>query len=382
MKKQLKYETLCLHADGNQKDEWGTLTMPICQSATFVHKGVGVPSEFSYSRLANPTRSHLENTVATLEGGAAALAFSSGMAAVTTVMKLFKAPAHIIASEDLYGGSLRLFNNVNTVEGMTFDFVDTGNISAVKSLINQNTVAIYVETPSNPLMFVSDIAALADLAHANGLLLIVDNTFLTSYYQRPLDLGADIVVYSGTKYLGGHNDTLAGFAVTKTAELAEQITYYAKTIGACLSPFDSFLVERGIKTLPLRMDRISDNAQKVAQWLRGRKEVKKVYYVGFPDHAGYAVSVKQSTGFGGMISFELESKQLAEDVLRRVKVFQYAESLGGVESLITYPMLQTHADVPEEERERRGINDRFLRISVGVENIEDLTEDLRQAFEG
>lgn len=377
----MEFETLCLHADDNKKDEWGTITAPICQSATFVHRGVGVPSEYSYSRLSNPTRAHLENTVARLEGGAGAVAFSSGMAAVTAVMKLFTAGAHIIASEDLYGGSLRLFRNVNTAEGITFDFVDTGDVEKVSSLIRENTKAIYVETPSNPLMQVSDIAALAKLAHKNGLLLIVDNTFLTPYFQRPVGLGADVVIHSGTKYLGGHNDTLAGFAVAKTKELTERIIYYAKTVGACLAPFDCFLIERGIKTLPLRMDRINSNAKAIAEWLRGRKEVKKVYYVGFKDRADYAVSAKQSTGFGGMISFEVESKALAEKILSQIKVFQYAESLGGVESLITYPMLQTHADVPAGERERRGINDAFLRVSVGVENIKDLIEDLRQAFE-
>lgn len=377
----MEFETLCLHADGNKKDEWGTLTTPICQSATFVHKGVGVPSEYSYSRLANPTRAHLEHTVAALEGGRAAFAFSSGMAAIATVMKLFEAPAHIIASEDLYGGSLRLFRNVNTAEGMRFDFVDTGDIGRVESLICGDTKAIYCETPSNPLMQVSDLAALSDLARRRGLLLIVDNTFLTPYYQRPLESGADVVVHSGTKYLGGHNDTLAGFAVVKSAELEEKISYYYKTVGACLAPFDCFLIERGIKTLPLRMDKISANAAEIANWLRARRDVKKVYYAGFPDHAGYAVSLKQSKGFGGMISFEAESREMAETILRKVKVFQYAESLGGVESLITYPMLQTHADVPEEERNRRGITAAFLRISVGIENIKDLIADLEQAFE-
>lgn len=375
----MEFETLCLHADGNKKDQWGTLTMPVCQSTTFVHKGVDVPSEFSYSRLSNPTRAHLENTVAKLENGVAAVAFSSGMAAITTVMKLFIG-GHIIASGDLYGGSLRLFRNVNTCEGMRFDFVNTGDISRVKSLIRKDTKALYVETPSNPLMQVSDIAALAELAHGCGLLLVVDNTFLTPYFQRPLDLGADIVVHSGTKYLGGHNDALAGFAVAKTAELAEKIIYYAKTVGACLAPWECFLLERGIKTLPLRMDRINDNAMRLAMWLREQKKVKKVYYVGFSDHEGYAISKKQSKGFGGMLSFEAESKTLAENILRKVGVFQYAESLGGVESLITYPMLQTHADVPKDEREQRGINDRFLRISVGIENIKDLIDDLRQAF--
>lgn len=377
----MKFETLCLHADGNKKDEWGTLTQAVCQSSTFVHKGVGVPSEYSYSRLSNPTRAHLENTVAALEGGVAAYAFSTGMAAIATVMKLFGAGSHIIASEDLYGGSLRLFNNVNSHDGMTFDFTDTGDLKKVESLIKPCTKALYIETPSNPLMMVSDISALSALAKRYGLLLIVDNTFLTPYFQRPIELGADIVVHSGTKYLGGHNDALAGFAVVNSEELAERIGYLYKTVGACLAPWECFLIERGIKTLPLRMDRINSNAEQIAGWLRGRNEVVKVYYVGFEDHAGYEISKKQSTGFGGMISVEVESKELDERILKDVKVFQYAESLGGVESLITYPMLQTHADVPKEERERRGINDRFLRLSVGIENISDLIEDLKQVFD-
>lgn len=377
----MRFETLCLHADGNKKDEWGTLTQAVCQTSTFVHKGVGDPSEYSYSRLSNPTRAHLENTVAALEGGVAAYAFTSGMAAVTTVMKLFGAGAHIIASEDLYGGSLRLFRNVNSREGMTFDFIDTGDLKRVESLIKPQTKALYIETPGNPLMSVSDIAALSAVAKRNNLLLIVDNTFLTPYFQRPISLGADIVIHSGTKYLGGHNDALAGFAVVNSEELAERLGYYYKTVGACLAPWECFLIERGIKTLPLRMDRINYNAKEIAAWLRGKKQVKKVYYVGFEDHAGYSVSKKQSTGFGGMISFEVESRQLAEHILKNVKVFQYAESLGGVESLITYPMLQTHADVPKEERERRGINDGFLRISVGIENVKDLIEDLERVFE-
>lgn len=357
------------------------LRKPYAKPLLLYIKGWATPSEYSYSRLSNPTRAHLENTVAALEGGVAAYAFTSGMAAVTTVMKLFGAGAHIIASEDLYGGSLRLFRNVNSREGMTFDFIDTGDLKRVESLIKPQTKALYIETPGNPLMSVSDIAALSAVAKRNNLLLIVDNTFLTPYFQRPISLGADIVIHSGTKYLGGHNDALAGFAVVNSEELAERLGYYYKTVGACLAPWECFLIERGIKTLPLRMDRINYNAKEIAAWLRGKKQVKKVYYVGFEDHAGYSVSKKQSTGFGGMISFEVESRQLAEHILKNVKVFQYAESLGGVESLITYPMLQTHADVPKEERERRGINDGFLRISVGIENVKDLIEDLERVFE-
>lgn len=376
----MRFETLCLHADDNKKDEWGTINAAVCQAATFVHKKFGENSEYTYSRLTNPTRAHLENTMARLEGGAAAFAFSSGMAALTTVMKILPVGAHIVASEDLYGGSLRLFNTVCTPEGMTFDFVDTGDLKRVKSALRENTAAIYVETPSNPLMMVSDIAALSKLAKEKGLLLIVDNTFLTPCFQRPLSLGADIVIHSATKYLGGHNDVLAGFAVAKSAELAEKIAFHYKTVGACLAPWDSFLVERGIKTLALRMQRINDNAKQLAAWLRAQPQVNKVYYTGFEDHAGYQVSLKQTTGFGGMISVEVASPALAEKILNSVRVFQYAESLGGVESLITYPILQTHADVPKEERDRRGINDKFLRISVGIENIEDLIEDLNQVF--
>lgn len=360
----MKFETLCLHADNNEKDEWGTLSMPICQSATFVHKGVNVPSDYSYSRLTNPTRRHLENTVAALEGGADAYAFSAGMTAITVAMMLFKPGDHVIATDDLYGGALRLFRQVNSCNGIEFDFVDTSDIEAVKALIKPNTKLIYIETPSNPLMQVTDIQAISEIAHEHGALVYVDNTFLTPFYQRPFELGADVVLHSGTKYLGGHNDTLAGFAVAKTRELADKLLFYSKTIGGQLAPFDSFLIERGIKTLPIRMERINENAHKIVDYLRTEPKINKVYYA----------------GIGGMISIEVESKELAEKILADVKVFQYAESLGGVDSLITYPMLQTHADVPEEERNRRGINNRFLRISVGIENSEDLIEDLKRAI--
>ena len=378
----MEFETLCLHADNNIKDEWGTLTTPICQSATFVHKGVDVPSDYSYSRLSNPTRRHVERLVAALEGGADAYAFSSGMTAITVSMMLLKPGDHVIANDDLYGGALRLFRNVNALNGLEFDFLDTSDIGAVKAKIRPNTRLIYIETPSNPLMQVTDIRKAAEVAHANNAWLFVDNTFLTPYFQKPLELGADIVIHSGTKYLGGHNDTLAGFVVASTEELAKKVLYYSKTIGGQLAPFDSFLIERGIKTLPIRMDRINENAGKIAAYLKNEKKVRKVYYVGLPEAKGYDIMKEQSKGFGGMISIEVESKELAEKILSDVKIFQYAESLGGVDSLITYPMLQTHADVPLEERNRRGINDRFLRISVGIENAKDLIEDLKQAING
>ena len=376
----MKFETLCLHSDNNEKDEWGTLSQAICQSATFVHKGVDVDSPYSYSRLSNPTRRHVEKTVAALEGGYDAYAFSSGMTAITVALMLIKPGEHVLATDDLYGGALRLFNHVCNNIGIEFDFVDTSNLELVKSKIKPNTKLIYVETPSNPLMQVTDLSEIAKIAHNNGAMLYVDNTFLTPYYQKPFELGADVILHSGTKYLGGHNDTLAGFVVAKTKELAEKLLFYSKTIGGQLSPFDSFLIERGIKTLPIRMDRISENALEIAKWLKKCDKIKKVYYVGLPDHKSYEVTKKQTKGFGGMISIEVESSALAKKILKDVKVFQYAESLGGVDSLITYPMLQTHADVPVEEREKRGINDRFLRISVGIENVVDLIEDLKQAI--
>ena len=373
----MKFETLCLHADQNIKDEWGSLNQAICQTATFVHKGIDIDSPYSYSRLSNPTRRHLEKTIASLEGGYDAYAFSSGMTAISVSMMLIQKGSHVIATDDLYGGALRLFNHVCKNNGIEFDFVDTSNIDLVKEKIKPNTKLIYIETPSNPIMKVTDIKEIADLAHSIGAYLFVDNTFLTPYYQNPISLGADIVIHSATKYLGGHNDALAGVVVAKTSELAERILFYSKTIGGQLAPFDAFLIERGIKTLPIRMDRISENAYKLALWLAKNKRIKKVYYAGLPSSKGYQIMKKQAKGFGGMISIELESSSLAKKVLKEVKVFQYAESLGGVESLITYPMLQTHADVPKEEREARGINDRFLRISVGIENIEDLIEDLK-----
>ena len=318
----LRKDTICVHPSRCQKLPYGAIATPIFQSATFVHEGVETESMYSYSRLQNPTRAALESRVAEMEGGEDAIAFATGMAAETTLMNLFESSGHIIAGDDLYGGTLRLFRHISTPSGLRFDFVNMESAENVREKLQQDTKAVYVETPSNPTMQVTDIAAVAEIAHSAGALLIVDNTFLSPYFQRPLELGADIVVHSGTKY-----------------------------------------------------------AEKIANWLRQRPEVKKVYYIGFPDHPGYAVTKRQCTGFGGMLSMEVDSPEIARKILRSVKLFQYAESLGGVDSLVTYPMCQTHADVPEDERLRRGINDRFLRFSIGIENADDLIEDLRQALE-
>ena len=377
----LRKDTICVHPSRCQKLPYGAIATPIIQSATFVHEGVETESLYSYSRLQNPTRAALESRVAEMEGGEDAIAFATGMAAETTLMNLFESSGHIITGDDLYGGTLRLFRHISTPSGLRFDFVNMESAENVREKLQQDTKAVYVETPSNPTMQVTDIAAVAEIAHSAGALLIVDNTFLSPYFQRPLELGADIVVHSGTKYLCGHNDTLAGFLVVKKKEISEKLRCHAKTVGACLAPFDCFLLERGIKTLAVRLDKQAANAEKIANWLRQRPEVKKVYYIGFPDHPGYAVTKRQCTGFGGMLSMEVDSPETARKILRSVKLFQYAESLGGVDSLVTYPMCQTHADVPEDERLRRGINDRFLRFSIGIENADDLIEDLRQALE-
>jgi cystathionine gamma-synthase len=377
----MDFETRCIHGSDKKYDTTGAVSVPIFQSATFSHPGIGESTGFDYSRLQNPTREHLEMTMAALENGIDAMAFSTGMAAITALMELFSPGDHIVASDDLYGGSHRLFHHISMKNGLLFDLVNTSDTALIEEKITAQTKALFIETPTNPMMQVADIAAAAALARRHNLLLIVDNTFLTPYYQRPLELGADVVVHSGTKYLGGHNDTLAGFLVVRDAALSERLRFIYKTTGACLSPFDSWLLIRGIKTLTVRMDRQQESAMKIAQWLCGRQRIKAVHYVGLPSHPDYAVSQKQASGFGAMMSFEVDSAEVAQRILEKVIVIQYAESLGGVESLITYPMLQTHADVPEEVREAKGINDRLLRLSVGLEKADDLIADLAQALE-
>lgn len=377
----MKFDTLCVHSTLNIDDKYGAITTPIYQSATFVHEGLDTNSKYSYSRLSNPTRSHLEDLVMKLEDGKSCCGFSTGMAAITCVFKLFKSGDHFICSSDLYGGALRLFRTLKE-DNYKFDFIDTSNIDLVEKKINSNTKAIYIETPSNPLMNVTDIKAISSLCNRYNLLLIVDNTFLTPYFQRPILLGADIIIHSGTKYLGGHNDTLAGFVITNSQELGDDVSYYAKTIGACLSPFDAFLIERGIKTLPLRMKRINDNAIIIANFLKELPCIKNINYVGLEDNKGYLINKSQASGFGGMISITVESKELARKILSNIKIFKYAESLGGVDSLITYPMYQTHADLPKDEREAKGIDERFLRLSIGIEDVSDLISDLKEAIYG
>ncbi|MDO4463541.1 MAG: PLP-dependent aspartate aminotransferase family protein [Bacillota bacterium] len=375
-------ETKCLHQEDsdNIENAYGAISFPIYQTATFAHRGVGESTGYDYSRLQNPTREQLEKTVASLEKGIDAIAFSSGMSAIAAVMELFRPGDHVIADADLYGGSVRLFQKISEKNGIVFSRADLSS-EDVQQYITENTKAIYIETPTNPMMHVTDIRKLSEIAKAHQLLVIVDNTFMSPYFQNPLELGADIVVHSGTKYLNGHNDVIAGFTVTADQELAEKLRFIFKTTGACLAPFDSWLVLRGIKTLALRMEKAQENAVKLARWLEGKKQVTKVIYPGLESHPGYELMKRQSRGFGAMITFEVKSSDLAKSILRRVKLIQFAESLGGTETLITYPVTQTHADVPEKEREKNGITDRILRISTGIEGAEDLIRDLEQAFE-
>jgi cystathionine beta-lyase/cystathionine gamma-synthase len=298
----MDFSTLCIHGSDDKYDRTGSVSVPIFQTATFAHPGVGRSTGYDYSRLRNPTREHLEKTVAKLEEGFDAMAFSSGMAAVAALMELFSPGDHIVASDDLYGGSRRLFRNISEKNGIAFDFANTSALSRIESLIKPQTKAVFIETPTNPMMQVTNIAAVSTLAKRRGLLLIVDNTFLTPYYQKPLLLGADIVIHSGTKFLCGHNDTLAGFLVVSESRLSERLRFIYKTTGACLSPFDSFLLIRGLKTLPVRMDRQSQSAMAVAEWLLTQPKVKKVHYAGLPSHPDYEISKKQGSGFGAMIS--------------------------------------------------------------------------------
>lgn len=374
--------TRCVHLEDEeaQKKHYGAISYPIYQTATFAHPGVGQSTGYDYSRLQNPTREQLEKTVASLENGKDAFAFSTGMSAIAALMELFKPGDHIIADADLYGGTIRLFDNISKKNGITFTNIDCGK-EDIRKYINENTKAVYIETPTNPMMNVTDIALLAKIAGEHNLLLIVDNTFLSPYFQNPLDLGADIVVHSGTKYLGGHNDTLAGFLVTSREDISEQLRFNIKTTGAGLAPFDSWLILRGIKTLALRMEKAQSNAIKIAKWLGSESSVKKVIYPGLETHPGYEIMRKQSRGFGAMLTFEVESPEFALSVLEKVKLIQFAESLGGVETLITYPVTQTHADVPKDVLEKNGITESVLRLSVGIEDPNDLLFELKDVFE-
>jgi cystathionine gamma-synthase len=365
----------------------GAISTPIYQSATFRHPGLGESTGFDYSRVVNPTRLELEKILALAEHGKYCLAFSTGMGAISTLIKLYKPGDHLIVSEDLYGGTYRLFNDFYGSYGFSFSWVDTSDLKKIEAALRPETKAVFVETPSNPMMKVTDIAACADLIHRHSRQagrpeghLIVDNTFLSPWFQNPLDFGADMIVHSGTKYLGGHNDTLSGFIIHSREELEEPLRNIQKSEGASLAPFDAWLVLRGLKTLPLRMEKHGKNAECIAGWLRRHKLVEKVFYTGFEDHPQYLLSKKQARGFGGMISFYLKNAAYAPVLLKNVSLILFAESLGGVESLITYPLVQTHGAIPEAMRLSAGVNDRLVRLSVGIEDSDDIIADLNAAL--
>lgn len=375
-------ETRCIHGNiaFDSPDTARAVSFPIYQTATFGHIGLGQSSGYDYTREKNPTRQRLEDTISVLENACDTVAFSSGMAAISACFELFQPGDHIICSEDLYGGVVRLIRTIGAKNGISVDYTDTANIENIEKFLRPNTKALYIETPSNPMMNITDLRACAALAKAQNLLLIVDNTFLSPYLQNPISLGADIVLHSGSKFISGHNDTVSGFLSAASQELADRIRLIAKTTGGVLSPFDSWLVLRGLKTLPVRMERQQETAQKVAEWLSGQPHIRHVFYAGLPTHPGCQINREQARGAGSMIAFHTDSAETAHRILEKVRLITFAESLGGTESLITYPMLQTHPDVPAETRERLGITETLLRLSVGLEHIDDIIADLAQAL--
>ena len=381
----MKFNTKVIHGGQHYDPATGAVMPPVYQTSTFVQSSPGKPinPDYEYSRAANPTRSALESSLASIENGAKGLAFSSGLAATDCLIRLFKSGDEIIAMDDLYGGTYRMFTRIFKDSGIKFHFIDMNDLQKVESLINENTKLIWVETPTNPLMKLADIAEIAKITKKHNILFAVDNTFATPYLQKPLDLGADVVMHSATKYLGGHSDVIAGALVIKDKELGEKLHFQQFASGATLGPMDSFLVLRGIKTLSLRVQRHCENGAKVAEYLNNHPAVATVYYAGLPSHPYHEIAKKQmKNGFGGMVSFTFKSgkKEDAIAFLEKVKVFTLAESLGGVESLANHPALMTHASIPEEKRKEIGITDDLVRLSVGIEDAEDLLSDLERAL--
>ncbi len=372
--------TNLVHGYDERDAATGAVSSPIHMSSTFAHPSFDGSTGYMYSRCGNPTRLELENTIALLESGKKSWAFSSGMAAIATLLKFFKSGEHLLVSDDLYGGTYRLFQDIYSRYGLEFDFIDFTDLAAVKAALKPNTRAVFIETPTNPTMKVVDLAALGELARAHNLLYIVDNTLLTPCFQRPFEFGADIVVHSGTKYLCGHNDVTAGFLVIRDTERIQELFTITMSEGALLDPVSSWLMLRSLKTLDVRLARQQENSLRITEFLKAHPHVTDVYYVGDPDHPAYELSCKQTSGFGAMISFRVDDPDRVMTVLERVNVIAYAESLGSVESLITFPLMQTHGAMAPELREKLGIDERLLRLSVGIESGDDLIADLEQAL--
>lgn len=380
--KELKFATKAIHAGVHPDEATGAIMTPIYQTSTYVQDGVGNHKGYEYSRTLNPTRHALEKNIAAIENGKYGACFGSGMAAIDCLIKMLNPGDEVISTNDLYGGSYRIFRTIFEKYGIVFHFVDLQDLAAVEALVNGNTRLIWVETPTNPMMNIVDIKALATIAKKANAWLAVDNTFATPYLQNPLDLGADIVMHSVTKYLGGHSDVVMGALVTSNEDIQKEMYRIQNSSGAVTAPMDSFLVLRGIKTLHLRMQRHCENGEKIANWLVSHPKVDKVYWPGFPTHKNHEVAKSQMRGFGGMISFTLKGNHLEDAlaIVKKVEVFSLAESLGGVESLIGHPATMTHASIPKEEREKTGVVDTLIRLSVGIEDADDLIADLQQAL--
>lgn len=379
----MKFNTKTIHGGQHHDPVTGAVMPAVFQTSTYVQESPGKPiGEYEYSRAANPTRTALENALASIENGAKGLAFSSGLAATDCLLRSFKAGDEVIAMDDLYGGTYRMFTRIYKDSGIKFHFIDLTDLAKLESLINTNTKMVWVETPTNPLMKLADISEIAKITKNHDILFAVDNTFATPYLQKPLDLGADVVMHSATKYLGGHSDVIAGALIIKDEKLAEQLHFQQFATGATLGPMDSFLVLRGIKTLHLRMQRHCENGLKIAEFLSSHPKISTVYFPGLESHPFHEIAKKQMSGFGGMVSFKFKSgaKEDAISFLEKLQVFTLAESLGGVESLANHPALMTHASIPEDKRKETGISDDLVRLSVGVEDIDDLIADIEQAL--
>ena len=376
------FSTDCIHAGQQPEPFTGAVTIPIYQTSTYVQPELGRHKGYEYARTQNPTREALEANIAALERGKHGHCFASGMSAIDVVFRTLQAGDHVVAGENMYGGSYRLFSRVLEKFGLQFTYVDTSSVDAVRGAMRDDTRIVFLETPTNPMMTITDLGACSDVAHKGGALVVVDNTFCSPYLQRPIELGADVVVHSTTKFLNGHSDSVGGAVISNSDELAEKIGFLQNAVGAILSPFDSWLVLRGIKTLAVRMRRHEENGMAMASYLSNHPKVKKIYYPGLPDHPGHALAKRQMAGFGALISFDLGSLENAKKFLDRVRLCSLGESLGGVETLISHPETMTHASVPIADRTRLGITPGLVRISVGIEDIEDLIADLENAFEG
>ena len=374
------FSTIAIHAGNEPDSATGAVSVPIYQTSTYAQEGLGKHKGYEYARTQNPTRAALERNIAALEGAEFGYAFASGMSAIDAVLKLVKAGEHVILGDNTYGGTFRLFSKILSNYGVEFDLADTSNVADLETAFKANTKMLFVETPTNPVMTVTDLAAVSELAHSRGVKVVCDNTFMSPYFQRPIEFGVDIVVHSTTKYLNGHSDSVGGFVALNDPKDAEWIQFVQNGIGAILSPFDSFLVLRGTKTLAVRMEAHDRNGRIVANFLAEHPGVQQVYYPGLTSHPQHELAKRQQSGFGGMVSFETGSLENAKKVLESVKLCTLGESLGGVESLISHPATMTHASVPAETRSKLGITDGLVRISVGIEDVEDIIQDLDQAL--